>query len=111
MTKPRVSVVVTFRDEIRFLREAVESVFNQTYDDWDLTLVDDGPIHIGDNVMFGPNVVVTTAGTDFPFEAGLPAFTGLARKIQANTMDCRIRFTRMRRRRRASRYGCRRPSG
>jgi galactoside O-acetyltransferase len=26
------------------------------------TLVDDGPIHIGDNVMFGPNVVITTAG-------------------------------------------------
>jgi glycosyltransferase involved in cell wall biosynthesis len=44
MAKPRVSVVVTFRDEIRFLGEAVESVFNQTYDDWDLTLVDDGSI-------------------------------------------------------------------
>ncbi|HEY5846926.1 MAG TPA: sugar O-acetyltransferase [Microlunatus sp.] len=32
------------------------------YANFNLTLVDDGPIHIGDNVMFGPNVVVTTAG-------------------------------------------------
>jgi galactoside O-acetyltransferase len=32
------------------------------YANVNLTLVDDGPIHIGDNVMFGPNVVITTAG-------------------------------------------------
>jgi galactoside O-acetyltransferase len=32
------------------------------YANFNLTLVDDGPIHIGDNVMFGPNVVITTAG-------------------------------------------------
>jgi glycosyltransferase involved in cell wall biosynthesis len=42
MTQPRVSVVVIFKDEVRFLGEAVESVFRQSYDDWDLTLVDDG---------------------------------------------------------------------
>ena len=35
---------------------------NDVYANFNLTLVDDGPIHIGDNVMFGPNVVVTTAG-------------------------------------------------
>ena len=35
---------------------------NNVYANFNLTLVDDGPIHIGDHVMFGPNVVVTTGG-------------------------------------------------
>ena len=37
-----VSVVVIFLDEARFLGEAVESVLAQTYDAWELLLVDDG---------------------------------------------------------------------
>ena len=32
------------------------------YANYNLTLVDDGHIYIGDKVMFGPNVVVATAG-------------------------------------------------
>lgn len=32
------------------------------YANFNLTLVDDGPIHIGDNVMFGPGVIITTGG-------------------------------------------------
>ena len=39
---PAVSVVVIFLDEERFLEEAVESVLGQTFDDWELLLVDDG---------------------------------------------------------------------
>jgi galactoside O-acetyltransferase len=35
---------------------------NNVYANFNLTLVDDGPIRIGDNVMFGPSVVVTTGG-------------------------------------------------
>ncbi|HEY5978314.1 MAG TPA: sugar O-acetyltransferase [Microlunatus sp.] len=35
---------------------------NQVYANFNLTLVDDGPIRIGDNVMFGPSVVITTGG-------------------------------------------------
>lgn len=35
---------------------------NRVYANVNLTLVDDGPIHIGDDVMLGPGVVVTTAG-------------------------------------------------
>jgi galactoside O-acetyltransferase len=35
---------------------------DRVYANFNLTLVDDGPIVIGDNVMFGPNVVVTSAG-------------------------------------------------
>jgi galactoside O-acetyltransferase len=35
---------------------------DNVYANSNLTLVDDGQIVIGDNVMFGPNVVVTTAG-------------------------------------------------
>jgi glycosyltransferase involved in cell wall biosynthesis len=39
---PRVSVIVIFFNEERFLKEAVESVFRQTCQDWELLLVDDG---------------------------------------------------------------------
>ena len=39
---PRVSVVVPFLNAASFLDEAVGGVFAQTYDDWELLLVDDG---------------------------------------------------------------------
>jgi glycosyltransferase involved in cell wall biosynthesis/SAM-dependent methyltransferase len=39
---PRVSVIIIFLDAERFLGEAIESVFLQSYDDWELLLVDDG---------------------------------------------------------------------
>jgi glycosyltransferase involved in cell wall biosynthesis len=39
---PRVSVIVIFLDAERFIREAIESVFDQTFGDWELILVDDG---------------------------------------------------------------------
>jgi glycosyltransferase involved in cell wall biosynthesis len=42
MDPPAVSVVVIFLDEARFMREAIGSVFAQTYDRWELLLVDDG---------------------------------------------------------------------
>jgi glycosyltransferase involved in cell wall biosynthesis/SAM-dependent methyltransferase len=37
-----VSVVIIFLDAERFIREAIESVFAQTYEAWELLLVDDG---------------------------------------------------------------------
>lgn len=37
-------------------------VGDSVYANFNLTLVDDGDIHIGSNTMFGPNVVVATAG-------------------------------------------------
>ena len=40
--RPLVSVVIIFLNEERFLEEAVASVFAQTYDAWELLLVDDG---------------------------------------------------------------------
>lgn len=39
---PTVSVVTIFLDEAEFLDEAIESVFAQTHQDWELVLVDDG---------------------------------------------------------------------
>lgn len=42
MTRPLVSVVLIFRNELPFLEEAIESVFAQSYDSWELLLVDDG---------------------------------------------------------------------
>jgi glycosyltransferase involved in cell wall biosynthesis len=39
---PLVSVILCFYNEERFLKEAVESVVAQDYDNWELILVDDG---------------------------------------------------------------------
>ena len=39
---PLVSVITIFLDAERFIEEAIESVFAQTYDRWELLLVDDG---------------------------------------------------------------------
>jgi len=39
---PLVSVIIIFFNAERFLDEAIESVFGQTYDAWELLLVDDG---------------------------------------------------------------------
>jgi len=42
MTVPRVSVVIAFLDADRYLAEAIESVIGQTFEGWELLLVDDG---------------------------------------------------------------------
>jgi glycosyltransferase involved in cell wall biosynthesis len=41
-TRPLVSIVTPFLDAGRFLVDAIESVIEQTYDNWELVLVDDG---------------------------------------------------------------------
>ena len=40
--KPLVSVIIIFLNAEEFIHEAIESVFAQTYDNWELLLVDDG---------------------------------------------------------------------
>ena len=40
--KPVVSVIVIFYNAENFLQEAIDSVFSQTYQEWELLLVDDG---------------------------------------------------------------------
>src|SRR2546422_6997659 len=42
--KSLVSVITIFYNAERFLREAIESVFAQTYYPWELLLVDDGSV-------------------------------------------------------------------
>src|SRR5690349_14319499 len=39
---PSVSIIVIFLNAVQFIEEAIESVFGQSYDDWELLLVDDG---------------------------------------------------------------------
>ena len=41
-SRPLVSSIIIFLNEERFIREAIESVIGQTYDNWELLLVDDG---------------------------------------------------------------------
>jgi glycosyltransferase involved in cell wall biosynthesis len=41
-TKPLLSTIIIFLNEEKFLAEAIESVFGQSYDHWELLLVDDG---------------------------------------------------------------------
>lgn len=41
---PRVSVIIIFLNEARFLGEAIDSVRAQSFTDWELILVDDGSI-------------------------------------------------------------------
>jgi glycosyltransferase involved in cell wall biosynthesis len=40
--KPLVTSVIIFLNGERYLQEAIESILNQTYDSWELMLVDDG---------------------------------------------------------------------
>jgi glycosyltransferase involved in cell wall biosynthesis len=42
VSKPLVSIIIIFLNEERFLSEAIESVLGQTYNNWELWLVDDG---------------------------------------------------------------------
>lgn len=41
-TKPKVSVVIPFLNAEKFIQEAIDSVLDQSYDNWELLLVDDG---------------------------------------------------------------------
>src|SRR5215218_10922420 len=40
--KPLVSAIIIFLNEERFIEEAIQSVFAQSYENWELLLVDDG---------------------------------------------------------------------
>lgn len=42
ISKPLISGIIIFLNEEKFLQDAIESVFAQTYDNWELLLVDDG---------------------------------------------------------------------
>ncbi len=41
-TKPLISVITIFYNAEKFIDEAIKSVIYQTYDNWELLLVDDG---------------------------------------------------------------------
>lgn len=47
---PLVSVIIIFLDAAKFIREAIESVFHQTHNNWELLLVDDGSTDGGSEI-------------------------------------------------------------
>ena len=55
---------------------------NNVYANFNLTLVDDTDIFVGDNVMFGPNVIIATAGH--------PVDTPLREKVAQFNIPVRI---------------------
>jgi glycosyltransferase involved in cell wall biosynthesis len=42
LKKPLVSIIIIFLNAERFIEEAIQSIVAQTYDDWEILLVDDG---------------------------------------------------------------------
>jgi glycosyltransferase involved in cell wall biosynthesis len=49
-SKPLVSVIVPFLNSEKFIREAIESVFAQTYNNWEILLIDDGSTDRGTEI-------------------------------------------------------------
>ncbi len=50
---PRVSAIIIFLNEERFLAEAVQSVVSQSFEDWELLLVDDGSSDASAEIALG----------------------------------------------------------
>jgi glycosyltransferase involved in cell wall biosynthesis len=83
-----VSVIVAFLDAEPFLAEAIESVFAQTYGDWELVLVDDGSsdgstaiareyaARFGDRVRYLQHDGRLNRGMSASRNAGIAASTG-----------------------------------
>jgi glycosyltransferase involved in cell wall biosynthesis len=59
MTSPRVSVITIFYNAEKYLTEAIKSVHNQIFNDWQLILVDDGS-------QDGSTEIAKHAAQDFP---------------------------------------------
>jgi glycosyltransferase involved in cell wall biosynthesis len=67
-SSPRVSVVMTTWNDIRFMREAVDGILAQTMADFELIVVDDG--------------------SDFP--GAVAALAGLDRRVRTLRLDCNL---------------------
>jgi glycosyltransferase involved in cell wall biosynthesis len=51
-SRPLISAIIIFFNEERFLEEAIENVFAQTYKNWELLLVDDGSTKDSTTIAF-----------------------------------------------------------
>ena len=61
-SRPLVSVIIIFLNAERFIVEAIESVFGQTYKDWELLLVDDGSSDISSAIAPTARTISGSAG-------------------------------------------------
>lgn len=71
--KPRVSITIIFLDGEAFLAEAIESVIAQTFDSWELFLVDDGsgPVATAISQKYAANYPERIRYLDHPNHANL----------------------------------------
>jgi glycosyltransferase involved in cell wall biosynthesis len=82
---PTISVIVIFRDAERFLTEAVESVFAQSFADWELALVDDGSVD-------GSTAMARALAAEHPSRVSYfdhPSHAGLGMSESRNLGVCR----------------------
>ena len=90
MSKPLVTVAISFYNNQDTLKEAIQSVLNQTFADWELILIDDGSTDNSlkvANTYSSDRVTVITDGTNRGFVARLNQSVKLAAGSYYARMD------------------------
>ena len=90
MADPKVSVLMSVYNGEKYLREAVESILNQTFRDFEFIIIDDGSTDATSEIAktHGADVVVKLTqnkGLAVAFQAGLDASLQLGADVIVNT--------------------------
>ncbi len=83
MKKPAVSILLPVRNEERFLPAALDSIFRQTFTDWELVAVDDGSCDAT------PAILAGAAQRDPRVRVLRPSARGLVPALNAGLDACR----------------------
>jgi glycosyltransferase involved in cell wall biosynthesis len=83
MNPPRVSILLPVRNEERHLPAALDSIFRQTFAQWELVAVDD---FSGDGT---PKILAEAAGSDRRVKVLRPSSPGLVNALNTGLVHCR----------------------
>lgn len=86
MALPAVSILMPVRNEERFLPAALESIYRQTLQDWELVAVDDG------STDATPAILQLAASSDSRIRVLRPAKRGLVPALNAGLDACRAQL-------------------